>query len=103
MRRQTRSQNSRAFTELEMGDEDLEKTNCNIAMDTMIWSPATTEQSEKEKADPKQEAKPGDICRKEERCLNIYILLNIYQHTCYPSYDDQKTRWNINHNKVRSE
>ena len=62
--RQTRSQISRAFTDLEIGDDDLEKTNCNIAMDTMIKAPATTEHCEKEETDPEQKAKPCDKCKK---------------------------------------
>jgi hypothetical protein len=86
--RQTRSQNSRAFTELEIGDVDLEKTKYNNAMDTMIRAPATTEDVEKEKNDAKQEAKSCDNCRKEEGC---------------PSYYDEDTRWNINHDKERSD
>jgi hypothetical protein len=83
--RQARSQISRAFTELEIGDDDLENSNCNIGIDTMVRAPATTEHSEKEKTDPKQKAKPGDNCRYEKGCLNIYILLNICLLICYPS------------------
>ena len=36
IRRQKRSQISRAFTVKEIGEEDLEKTNCNNTNDTMI-------------------------------------------------------------------
>ena len=72
-------------------------------MDTMVWAPATTEHSEEEETDPKQKAKPGENCRYEEGCLNISILSNIYLIICYPSYGDQDTRWNINHDKERSD
>jgi hypothetical protein len=60
IRMQRRSQISRAFIELEIGDEDLEKTNYNNTITAIIWPPATTEHSEKEKTDPKEKAKPGD-------------------------------------------
>ena len=68
-RRQHRSQISRAVTELEIGAEDLEKTNSDIVDCFMMALPAVIEHVEEEEDCAEQDANPGKFWRQEKRCL----------------------------------
>ena len=63
--RQERSHISRAFTEFEIGAEDLEKAYCDITETVMIALPDVIKHVEKDDTGAEQEANPDKFWRQE--------------------------------------